>query len=118
MFAAGAALLIAAAPPPMSVATFLAKADALMKRGPFALLSSDYRLLKSEGEAAGDALKAEHQSLIKAHKPTPYCPPEKGFLGADELLSGFRAIPPADRARMTVKDGMRTYLSRKWPCKA
>jgi hypothetical protein len=101
----------------MSVATFLGKADTLAKRGPLALFSSDYGALKREAEAAGDALKAERLRLLSAGKPTPYCPPERGSLGATELLNGFRAIPAPDRQRMSVKDGMRSYLARKWPCR-
>ena len=102
----------------MDVATFLAKADALQKKGPMALFSGDYRRLKREAEGAGAQLKAENAALVKAGKPTPYCPPKKGSLGSTELLNGFRAIPAADRPRMTVKDGMRTYLAKKWPCRA
>ena len=54
----GVALLTgtaAAAAGDMSVATFLAKADALKAKGPLALLSSDIKLLQGEGQAAGAA---------------------------------------------------------------
>ena len=81
-----------------------------------ALFTSEYRLLKREAEGAGAQLKAENAALVKAGKPTPYCPPKKGSLGSTELLGGFRAIPAADRPRTSVKDGMRIYLARKWPC--
>jgi hypothetical protein len=116
-FALAAVLLVSAAPALASdVANFLARAEVLQRRGPFALLSSDYRALKREGEAAGDELKAERVALVKAGKPTPYCPPPNGTVGDTELLNAFRAIPPAQRPHTSVKDGMRAYLARKWPC--
>src|SRR5689334_19671241 len=97
----------------MSVSEFLTKADALKARGPLALFSGDYRSLKTEAETAGAELKAERIALLKAHKPTPYCPPAKGTLGSDELLRGLRQLPAGDRDRMSVKDGMRAYLAKK-----
>ena len=102
----------------MDVATFLARAEKLQKKGPFALFTSEYRALKREAENAGDQLKAERVALLKAGRPTPYCPPETGSLGSSELLAAFRAIPPADRPRTSVKDGMRAYLAKKWPCRS
>jgi hypothetical protein len=102
----------------MDVASFLARAEKLQKKGPLALLSSEYRALKHEAENAGDALKAERVALVKAGKLTPYCPPKKGSLGSSELLNAFRAIPAADRPRTSVKDGMRAYLAKKWPCRS
>ena len=101
----------------MDVATFLARAEKLQKKGPLALFTSEYRLLKREAESAGDQLKAEREALVRAGKPTPYCPPRKGSLSSSELLNGFRAIPAADRPRTSVKDGMRIYLAKKWPCR-
>ena len=59
-----AALLLAsataanAATGDMSVATFLAKVDALKAKGPMALFSSDIGLLKNEAYAAGRAYRA------------------------------------------------------------
>ena len=59
IFALIVALLAAtpalAAPGDISVASFLAKADALRAKGAMALFSSDYKLLQSEGKAAGKA---------------------------------------------------------------
>lgn len=102
----------------MDVQTFLTKAETLQKRGPFALLSGDYKRLKAEAEKAGAELKQERVALLKAGKPTPYCPPEKGALGSSELLAGLRAIPAAQRPHTSVKDGMRAYLAKKWPCRS
>ena len=113
-------LLVAAVPATaqsMSADLFLTKANRLMARGPLALLSSDYRLLKREGEAAGAALKAERKALVAAGKPTAFCPPVKGSLSADELIAGLTAIPTAQRRAMDMKAGMRIVMAHKYPCR-
>ncbi len=101
----------------MDVATFVAKADALEKKGMTALFSSDYNLLKSEVQTAAEQLKAERAAAQKAKRPMAYCPPPKSGLTPKEILSHFRAIAPAQRARIQVKDGLRGLLSRKYPCR-
>jgi len=69
------AALAAAAPltaaDAMNVAVFLDKAGALEKRGPLALFSSDYKLLKREVQTASEQLRAErlaaqHAGLLPA----------------------------------------------------
>lgn len=101
----------------MNADLFLTKANALMAKGPLALFSGDYRLLKKEGEAAGAALRLERKALLAAGKPTPYCPPAaKGSLSSDELIGGIKAIPAAERRSMDTKTAMRRVLAHKYPC--
>jgi hypothetical protein len=103
----------------MTVATFLQKADALKKKGPLALFSGDLKLLKGEAQKAGEALRVERLAAVKAGQRPAYCPTQtQGSLDAEELLTHFRSIPPADRSRMQVKDGLRTLMARKFPCRA
>jgi hypothetical protein len=66
----------------MSVATFLAKADALKARGIMALGSSDIGLLRAEGQAAGEAYRARLESEraspaspVRARPREPRCSP-------------------------------------------
>jgi hypothetical protein len=101
----------------MDVATFVAKANALEKKGVAALFSSDYRLLKSEAQTAGEQLGKERVAAAKAKRPTAYCPPAKSSLTPNEVLSYFRAMAPAVRARTQVKDGLRGLLASKYPCR-
>lgn len=118
MFAAIAALAATAADA-MTVKTFVEKADALEKKGVMALMSSDFRLLKKEVETAGAALRAERLAAQKAGRRPAYCPTDKaGGLSSNELLAHFRAIPPQQRERTEVKDGLRSLLARKFPCRA
>ena len=101
----------------MTVQAFLVKANALEKKGMMALFSSDYKALKAEMEAAGAQLAAERKAALNAGRKVSYCPPAKNSINAKEVLSHFRAIPPAQQARMSTKDGLRSLLSRKYPCR-
>lgn len=115
-----AALLLLAATPAgaqtMPLETFFSKAEALDRKGPLALLSSDYKLLKREMQASAAQLKRERQAASKAGQRPAYCPPARSSLSSEEILVHFRAIPPATRARMTVKDGFRSLMMKKHPC--
>lgn len=103
----------------MDIATFVAKADALEKKGMMALFSSDYKALKGEIQTAAVQLRSERLAAQKAKRPTAFCPTGKtAELDAKELLGHFRAIPPAQRQRMQVKDGLRSLFARKYPCRA
>ena len=101
----------------MNVATFLQKAEALEKKGMAAMFSSDLGLLKREIRTASAQLKTEREAAKRAGRPTAYCPPAKASLNSNELMVHFRAIPPAQRARTEVRDGLRSLLARKYPCR-
>ncbi len=101
----------------MDIATFLSKADALKKKGVMALFSSDLQNLKSEVENAGAQLHAERIAAQKEGRKPAYCPPSKSGLNSHELLAHFRTIPPAQRGRMQVKEGLRDLVAKKYPCR-
>ena len=118
LVAAVVALVPVAALQAMPVETFLQKAEALQRRGPLALVSSDYRLLRTEVQTATEQLRAERAAAQRARRQPAYCPPpEGGTLTPPEILAHFRAIPPAQRVRMQVRDGLRGLLARKYPCR-
>ena len=113
----GAAILCASsAALAMPATTFLAKAEALMAKGPLALFSSDVVLLKQEATQSATQLKAERLALLAQHRPTAYCPPAKSGIGSDELLASLRRIPAPELARMQFKDAFRHILAQKYPC--
>ena len=122
----GLALLITAAPlgalqaQSMPVPQFLAKADALKKKGPLALFSGDLNLLKKEVTESAKLLRAERLAATAAGRKAAYCPPEGAgsSLGADDVLGHFRSIPAALAAKMRVKDGMRSLMAKRFPCPA
>lgn len=102
----------------MPLPVFLDKADALQRKGMVALFSSDLSLLKNEVRAATEALRAERLAAKRAGRPQAYCPTQEGgSMNSDELLAALRQIPPAQRAHMDVKDGVRVMLARKFPCR-
>ena len=103
----------------MPLPQFLAKATALEKKGAMAIFSGDLKLLKKEITGSAGQLRAERLAATKAGRKPAYCPPEKGGgIGSQELLTHFRSIPPAQRERMQVRDGMRSFMARKFPCPA
>jgi hypothetical protein len=99
----------------MPVATFLAKADALRKRGPFALLSSDYGKLKAEVNNSAKALGAEQSAARKAGRRPATCLPNNISIGTDELLNHFRSLPRGQQGG-SVKAALLTFFSKKYPC--
>ncbi len=101
----------------MTVAAFLEKADALQARGMMAMFSSDVGLLKGEVTSAGTALRAEVASARSAGRPPAFCAPERVRMTSTELLAFFRSIPPAQRQRLEVRDAMRFYMVRRFPCR-
>jgi hypothetical protein len=115
-----AAALCASATPAfaqnMPVSTFLEKADALKAQGMMAILSPDIGVLKKEVQAAGLAARAERQAREAAGQPRLACPPEKVSMNSDELIEAFRAIPAAQRPRVSVKQAMTEMVRRRYPC--
>jgi hypothetical protein len=99
----------------MSVATFLAKADALKAKGIMALGSSDIALLRTEGQAAGQADKARLEAERKAGKPSS-CPPKGTKVQSDKLMSFLRTYPEPTRPRTTMKTAIADYFIKTYPC--
>ena len=99
----------------MPVSQFLAKADALQKKGAMALFSGDVGKLKAEVMNSGKQLRAEQVAAQKAGQKTATCMPEQGkaTIGSNELLAHFRSIPPAQR-NMTVKAAFAGLMRKKY----
>ena len=100
----------------MTVALFLEKADALEARGALAMFSSDIGLLKGEVTGAAATLKAENVAARQAGRRPAYCSPEGFRMNSRELLAYLRSIPPARRQQLEVRDALRFYLARRFPC--
>lgn len=115
---AGAALVLPASAQAMSVAEFLAKANALKAKGFLALGSSDIKLLRTEVERASDAYRADLAAASAAGRKPHSCPPPKGKakIGSNEILAEFEKIPTAQRS-MSVKTAFYAMMKRRFPCK-
>ena len=105
-----------AAPGDMSVAAFLGKADALTAKGAMALFSGDIGVLKSEGQAAGAAYRAQLQAERAAGRPSS-CPPKGTKMNSDELLTFLRSYPAAVRPQVPMKQAIADLFARKYPCR-
>ncbi len=120
MIKSGLAFILIAAPAlasAMPVSTFLTKANALEKKGPMALFSSDLKLLTGEIRQSAQALRVERAAAERAGRKPETCIPPKISMGNAEVLAHFRGIAPA-RRNMTVKDGFAELVRKKYPCPA
>ena len=106
------------AAPPGSADNFLERAERLKAKGPFAFFDSDYGRLKAEATAVGQSIGDDRIAAEKAGRPILYCSPSpRAQLGSFEFINGLEAIPPVERARMSLKDAMIRVLQRKYPCR-
>jgi hypothetical protein len=101
----------------MPISSFLAKADALKKRGFFAMGSPDIKLLRNEVVNAAAAFDAEIAAARKAGRVPPACVPPKTKLNSEEMMTFFRTIPAAQAQTMTVKTGFYALMKKRYPCR-
>ena len=98
---------------------FLERAERLKAKGPLAFFDGDYGRLKAEATAAGKSIGDDRIAAERAGKPILYCSPQaRAQLGSFEFINGLQAIPPAERARMSLKQAMLRVLQKKYPCRA
>ena len=108
----------ALAAPAGTAQNFLDRANRLKSKGPLAFFDSDYGRLKAEATAVGKSIGDDRIAAEKAGRPILYCSPTaRAKLGSYEFIDGLAAIPAAERARMTLKDGMIRVLQKKYPCR-
>ena len=101
----------------MPVATFLTKADALQRKGPMALFSSDLKLLTNQIKRDAGELRAENKAAEAAGRRKAYCAPAGGVkLTNRDILGAMNAVPPPQRATTQTKDALRAYFARRFPC--
>ena len=101
----------------MPVSEFLAKADALQKKGAMALFSADIGKLKAEIVNSGKQLRAEQEAARAAGRTPATCMPErdKAKVTSTELIAHFKTIPPAQR-NVPVKTAFAGLMRKKYPC--
>jgi len=101
----------------MPVATFLTKLDKLAKEGALATMTSDASLVKKELEAAAAGLRSERLAATQAGKTPAYCPDAQSAQpSVDEIVAGLKQVPEAERSKTEVKDALRAYLAKRFPC--
>jgi hypothetical protein len=113
-------MLLPTAASAMTVAEFLAKADALKAKGMIAAaLSPDVGLLRDETKRASDAYRADLAAAKKAKKPVDSCPPPpgQGSLSGEEWVGFLRTIPAAQRPKTNINAAFHALMKRRYPCK-
>lgn len=104
--------------PPMTVADFIARTNALRAMGAAAAESPELQQLKAEIAAVIAAYRADLTAASRAGEPPHSCPPPRGRTGmtSTDLIREFNAIPPADRG-ISVKDAFYVIMKKRYPCK-
>lgn len=104
----------------MSVAEFLAKADALTAKGLLAVGSPDIALLRDEVKTASDAYRAKIAADVAAGRKPGSCPPPTGTakVTGDELIAEFRTIPAARQPKLSVNAAFAAFMTKRYPCKS
>ena len=113
---AATALIAAPASAAMTVATFLARANALKEQGVGAIMSPDFQVLRGEAKSATTQLKAERAARAAAGKPPIACIPEGESVGIMTMLDGLGALSPAEK-KLPLKDGYAKVLTKQYPCR-
>lgn len=81
-----------------------------------AMLRPDAHRLRGEAERAFEAVGREIRQARAANRTPPACPPERIELNPRQLLDFLNGIPQARRQRMTVTDGIRSWMVSRYPC--
>jgi hypothetical protein len=81
-----------------------------------AMLRPDAHRLKGEAERAFSAVGREIREARAAGRTPPACPPERIDLNPRQLLDYLNGIPQTRRQRMTVTDGIRSWMASRYPC--
>lgn len=107
-----------AAPGDMAVSSFLEKAERLQKKGALALLSSDFKALKSETESAAQAYRAKIRADKAAGRQPQSCPPPKGkvALNSKDWMAHLRSYPASRRSGTNLKVAFSDMMKKRYPC--
>lgn len=108
-------LLLSGMAAAMDAHSFYVRGTALKAQGATAVLTSDFRVLKAEAEAADKSVRAENARAKAKGKPL-FCAPDKVEMNADQLLTEFRRIPIERRRTISVRQAWREIAIRKYPC--
>ncbi|HVL41874.1 MAG TPA: hypothetical protein VM348_06930 [Brevundimonas sp.] len=111
--AAGSALAQSA----MTLDTFVTRANRIPLNAT-AMLRPDAHRLKGEAERAFRTVGNEITAARAAGRTPPACPPAQINLNVRQMLTFLNGIPEARRQRMTVTDGIRSWMASQYPCRA
>ena len=99
----------------MTLDAFVTRANRI-PLNPAAMLMPDAHRLKGEAERAFRAVGQEIRDARAAGRTPAACPPERIELNPRQLLAHLNGIPQARRRQMTVTDGIRSWMTSRYPC--
>ena len=99
----------------MTLDSFVTRANRI-PMNPAAMLMPDAHRLKTEAERAFRAVGTEIRDARAAGRTPPACPTERISLNPQQLLAYLNGIPQARRQRMSVTDGIRSWMASRYPC--
>jgi hypothetical protein len=116
---AGTLLAMPVAASAMTVAEFLAKAEALKAKGMMAMMSSDLPVVRGEMQAATTAYRTDVDAARAKGRTELGCPPPKGQakISSDTIMADLAAIPKAVQAKVLVKAGLYAAMAKRFPCR-
>jgi len=113
-----APLLCGMAPGDMSVAAFLARANAVTRLGPLAMATPEAYRLKNEVIATARRYKARIDTQRRAGRKTTSCPPESGTLTPEEWLAHLNGYPARVRGKVSIYAAFDALMKKRYPCPA
>ena len=99
----------------MTLESFVTRANRIPLNAT-AMLRPDAHRLKGEAERAFNAVGREIREARAAGRTPAACPPERIQLKPRQQLDYLNGIPQARRQRMSVTDGIRTWMASRYPC--
>lgn len=99
----------------MTLDAFVTRANRI-PLNPAAMLMPDAHRLKGEAERAFRTVGREIREARAAGRTPAACPPERINLNPQQLLTYLNGIPQARRRQMTVTDGIRSWMTNRYPC--
>ena len=99
----------------MTLESFVTRANRIPLNAT-AMLRPDAHRLKGEAERAFSAVGREIREARASGRTPAACPPERIQLNPRQLLDYLNGIPQARRQRMSVTDGIRTWMASRYPC--
>src|SRR3546814_1443461 len=102
----------------MSVAAFLAHANAVTRLGPLAMATPEAYRLKNEVIATARRYKARIDAQRRAGRKTTSCPPESGTLTPEERLAHLNGHPARMRGRVSIYAAFDALMTKRDPCPA
>ena len=115
----GLAALVAtpAAAQDMNAQELYEMGKSLQKKGPLALVSSDFGTVKNETQGAAEAARAQARADQAAGRTPRFCVPDGNqSMGSGELLRRVEKIPEAERRKINSQELMTRVFAQKYPC--